>query len=531
MAEKKNIRTYALIALGISALACVATVVTGFLIGLNSLGWFLPRNIEPWRQAFVTSLVFIGIGISVYGILLPDQVRRFLSRRQTRYGSNSLILLLAVVGILVMVNVLAYQNPLPPLDMTENKAHTLAPETLQVLENLPGEVVATAYYTNGSSTAQADELLNNFKSNSNGNFDYRFSDPDADPVTVHNAGITGNGKILLTLGARKEVASYADETELVRALNRLINPGTRVVYFLTGHGEVDITTSGEATMSSVKATLEGKNYTVKILNLLAENKIPADALSIVVMGPLKPLSAAEVKLLEQYLENGGGLIVAQDPLPLTDFNEEPDPLAEYLASAWGILLDDNIVIDMSNPGNELLAVTNSLSPEHPVTRGMSQVAILPNTRSLSLGTIPAEATVTSLAQTTPDSWGETDYSNMEGTRVQFDEGADLIGPLALAMAGENTLNGGRLVVFGSSSFALDLNFDAYGNGDLIINSVDWTAQQENQISLTPYATTERTLKLIDSPTWLMILLFSVFILPGLVVIAGGVSWFTRRRRG
>jgi ABC-type uncharacterized transport system involved in gliding motility auxiliary subunit len=120
---------------------------------------------------------------------------------------------------------------------------------------------------------------------------------------------------------------------------------------------------------------------------------------------------------------------------------------------------------------------------------------------------------------------------MEGTRVQFDEGADLLGPLNLAMAGDNSTNGGRVVVFGSSSFALDLNFNAYGNGDFFINSVDWAAQQENQISLTPYSTTERTLKLISSSAWLAILLFSVFVLPGMIVIAGGVSWFVRRRRG
>ncbi|MFZ5877900.1 MAG: GldG family protein [Chloroflexota bacterium] len=531
MKHRKNIRTYALAALGISILACIAAGVIALMIGLNSVGWFLPRNIETWKQAFWTSLTLIGIGVSVYGILLPDQVRRFLSRRQTRYGSNSVILLLALVGILVMVNFLAYQNPLPPLDMTADKAHTLAPETRQVLENLPGKVTATAYFTSGSSTTQADDLLNNFKSNSNGNFDYRFSDPDADPVAVHNAGITGNGKILLSLGDRQEVASYADETELVRAINRLVHPGVRVVYFLTGHGEVDINTSGDDALSSVKATLEGKNYTVQTLNLLAENQIPADALAIVVMGPLKPLAQAEVDLLGTYLQSGGGLVVGLDPLPLTEFGDTPDPLAAYLASDWGILFDDNIIIDMSNPGNELMAVSESLSSEHPITRGMTQVAILPNSRSLTQGAVPENVNVIALAQTTRDSWGETSYTNMEGTRVQFDEGADLLGPLTLALAGEDGFSGGRVVAFGSASFAVDLNFNAYGNGDLIINAIDWAAQQEDQITLTPYDTTERTLKLINTNTWLAILLFSVFLLPGLVVIAGGVSWFLRRRRG
>jgi hypothetical protein len=61
----------------------------------------------------------------------------------------------------------------------------------------------------------------------------------------------------------------------------------------------------------------------------------------------------------------------------------------------------------------------------------------------------------------------------------------------MAIAGENTLTGGRVVVFGNSIFASDQGFDAYGNGDMFVNSVDWTAEQENLASITPRTTTER----------------------------------------
>lgn len=532
MDNKKNIRTYALIALGISALACVAAAVIALFIGLNAVGWFLPNNISTWKQGLWTSLLLVGLGISLYGVLMPDQVRRFLSGRQARYGSNSLILLLALVGILVMVNVLVYQSQFEPLDMTDNKANTLKPETLQMLENLPEKVTATAYFSTGSATSTADELLGKFKIKSKGNFDYSFQNPDSDPITVREAGIVGDGKILLRMGDRKEVASYADETELVRALNRLVNPGTRVVYFLTGHGEADIAASGETALSLARSTLENKNYTVNTLNLLAEKKIPADALAVVIAGPLKPLSANEVDLLKQFVANGGGLVAAEDPLPLTDFGASPDPLADYLRSDWGITLDDNMVIDLTNSGNELLAISMGLSPAHPITRGMSQVAIFPNARSLSLEAAPPQdVTATSLAQTAEQSWGETEYTTLEGTRVQYDEGLDKLGPLTLAAAGENPSTRGRVVVFGNSAFFLDANFEQYGNGDIFINAVDWAAAQENQITLTPYESTERSLKAVTMPVWLAILLFSVFVLPGLVVIAGGVNWFTRRRRG
>ncbi len=529
--EKKNIRTYALIAVGVSVLACIAAVVIAISLGLNAMGWFLPKNLDTWKQALGTSMLIFFLGISVYGILLPDDVRRFLSGRQARYGSNSLILLLAMIAVLVMVNVLASNNPYTVADATSDKSHTLRPETLQVLGGLPEKVFATAYFTSGSSTSQADDLLSNFKSKSQGKFDYIFKDPDANPVEVRNAGIVGDGKILLTMGDRKEVASYADETELVRAIIRLTNPGTRVVYFLTGHGEADITGTGDAAMTTAKSTLEGKNYTVNSLNLLADNKIPDDALAIIIAGPTKPVSDKEVALLKTFVDNGGGLIIAENPQPLTDFGTDPDPLADYLKSNWGIQLDNDIVIDLTNQGNELVAVTSGLSREHPITRGMGQVAIMPNARSLSLETSQQDVTLTSLAQTTDQSWGETNFDNLEGTRVQYDEGSDVLGPLTLGAAGENTANKGRVVVFGSTTFATDGGFSSYGNGDIFINAVDWTAQQDDLITLTPYSTTERTLKDPTQIPWLLILFFAVFVLPGTIVVMGGVNWFLRRRRG
>ena len=59
------------------------------------------------------------------------------------------------------------------------------------------------------------------------------------------------------------------------------------------------------------------------------------------------------------------------------------------------------------------------------------------------------------------------------------------GPLTMAVAGENSSTSGRVVVFGNSFFATNEAFDAYGNGNIFVNSVDWAAEQENLINITP----------------------------------------------
>jgi ABC-type uncharacterized transport system involved in gliding motility auxiliary subunit len=353
--------------------------------------------------------------------------------------------------------------------------------------------------------------------------------PDTNPVAAREAGITGDGKILLTMGDRKEIASFASETELTKALIKLINPEARAVYFLTGHGEAS-TESGETSMAIAKQTLESKNYIVNSLNLLAENKVPQDALAIIIPGPMKPVSDQEVQLLKQYVDAGGSLVVMENPTIVTDFGTSPDPLAKYLTSDWGITLNQDIIIDLSSQ-QPLNAVSASYN-QHPITQNLSgnYIVIMPQARSLRITQAPEGITQTELLLTSPNSWGETNFTTAEGAQISFDP-EDLPGPLAMAVAGEKTTTKGRVVVFGNSAFATDQIFDAYGNGNMFINSVDWAAEQENLINITPNTPKTRTFVQPSQLQWIIILLGSVIVIPGLIVLAGVSTWLARRRQG
>jgi len=526
---------YAFIGLVLSLVACVSTGLIGAAKGMIAIEMFpdLGDYGDAINLALQISVALLVIGLAAYAIMAPDSVRRFLTGRQARYGSNSLILAVAVIGILVVVNMLAFQNPDflgAPWDLTEDKSNTLAPETLQALATLPGDVTATAFYTVNLNSASAEELLVKFKNNSDGKFDYRFVDPDLDPVAAREAGITGDGKIMLQMGETKEIASYASETELTRALIRIISPEPRAVYFLEGHGEPTLDASGELNFSSAKSTLESKNYTVNSLNLLATNKIPEDALAIIVGGPMKPLTAAEVSLLKKYVDAGGSLVVMEDPTIMTEFGDSADPLAEYLTADWGITLNNDVVIDLINTQNPLQAVP-SQAGYHPITQNMTQnyIVILPQARSLVISGAVENVTQTPIILTTEQSWGETELK--AETQPEFDPEKDIAGPLNLAIVGENSVSGGRVVVFGNSIFATNEGFDALGNGNMFINSVDWAAEQEDLIELTPRDTTTRMFLPPDNLTFLFIIIVTVLVLPGLVVFAGISAWLARRKRG
>jgi ABC-type uncharacterized transport system involved in gliding motility auxiliary subunit len=161
----------------------------------------------------------------------------------------------------------------------------------------------------------------------------------------------------------------------------------------------------------------------------------------------------------------------------------------------------------------------------------NQATIMPSSRSVDIGIAPADVTITPLVATSTNSWAETSSEELSNNQVAYTEGADVPGPIQLAAAATNSATNARVVVIGDSDFAGGQYFVQYGNGDFIINTIDWAAQQESLISLTPKTTTQRFL-VTPSQTTLNLLLLGVVIgMPGLVIVAGISVWIQRRRRG
>src|SRR5687767_8678653 len=185
-------RTYTIAALVVAALACIATFFLAIIRGLVSMQVFTVANTDNLNRYLLISAGVIFLALAIYAVLEPDRVRRFISGRQARYGSNALVMTIAFIGILIVGNVLAYQNPVTLADLTEDKTNTLSPELVAALETLPEKITAIGFFSQGMSTESAAQLLSNIKANSNGKFDFQFIDPDRDPQAARNAGITGD---------------------------------------------------------------------------------------------------------------------------------------------------------------------------------------------------------------------------------------------------------------------------------------------------------------------------------------------------
>jgi ABC-type uncharacterized transport system involved in gliding motility auxiliary subunit len=497
---------------------------------LASVGLYIIQR--EWNLYLQISLGLIVIGLGLFAILNPQRVMEALTGRQARYGSNALVLTLAFLGILIVVNYFFFKNS-KRWDLTQDKEFTLAVETRDTLKNLPDNVQAQAFFTSRTNTDQAQNLLDQYRFYGNGKFEYKFIDPESNPVLAEEAKVTRDGTVVLNMGGNQEQVTVVSEQELTGALVRLMNPEKKKVYFLTGHGEYSPDDTGDRSYSLVKKTLEGKNYVVETLNLIATNSIPDDAKVIVIAGPKEFLAQSEIDQLGQYLNSGGTLIAMLEPTVITEHEGETDPLVTFLGQNWGIELKDDLIVDTTST-NPYLPYAYQYG-NHPITEKFrNTTSVFPTARSVTASVQITGISQVQLVMSSPQSWAETSLAPLKSDTPQppqYDEGADLPGPVSMAVAAENLQTHSKVVVFGDADFVIDGNFPAYANGDLFINSVDWAAGQEALISLTPKNQTQRLMVPPQKFTMNLVLLGMVILMPGLGLIGGIAVFIQRRRRG
>jgi ABC-type uncharacterized transport system involved in gliding motility auxiliary subunit len=295
-----------------------------------------------------------------------------------------------------------------------------------------------------------------------------------------------------------------------------------IAYYLTGHGEVDFAGSTPDSGSAVKSTLESQNYTVKPLNLAATSKIPTDASLLVIAGPTAPLLPDEVTALEAYLDNGGKALFLVD--------KRQRPILEPIAERYGVEIGNGIVIDaaQSLPNDPLTPIISNYQSS-PITKDLPELLFQAATSVSPLKTLPQGLQVQPLAQTTADSWLETDTK-----QIHFDPDVDPRGPLTVAVsvtkagAAANDASSLRIVFVGDVAFATNSVMQyGPGNGTLVSNVTNWLTSNEDLIQIQAKVPTDRTLTL--SSTQLNVLLYgSAVFLPLVVLTIGALVWWRRR---
>jgi len=500
-----------------------------FYAGLVCLGAAVVQQVAlPAYDRFWWPLVVAGIVLVVLSALPRlAAARRSLGARTVRYGLNAALSIVLVVGVIGFVEALSVRHS-ARLDLTENKRHSLAPQTIQLLKTLKADVNAVGFFRSDQPGKRvAEDLFKQYASYSDGKFTWKVVDPDRDPTLARRYGVESYGTIVLETKARSEKINDAEEEKLTNGLVKVTREGRRVVYVLQGHGEHELGNTERQGFSESKGALERANYEVKPLVLAREGKIPDDAAVIVIPGPRTDLFAPEIDALDGYLGRGGKVLAMVDP-PFPQ--KVQDATMKRLLARWGVTLGDNLIVELSPIGRLFgigpeVPIIQQYEP-HAITRDLGGITTLfPITRSLDVATpAPAGVTVTPLARTSPDSWGETDRQALEQGTAKPDP-QDQKGPLSVAVVA--TKDKARLVVYGTSNLASNQFLNLQGNRDFFLNTVSWLAEEEDQITVRPKDSRQNPI-FLSARQGQLVFWLPVVVLPGLV-LAGGVIAVIRRR--
>jgi hypothetical protein len=227
-----------------------------------------------------------------------------------------------------------------------------------------------------------------------------------------------------------------------------------MVLFDEGHAQQFLTgKSGALDLSELAALYQeqGAVVTSSVEELSKGSLSAVDVL--VISGPFRPLSGAEVEAVVEFIHNGGGLaVLLHIPSPVRDLLQRLE--VDYTN---GTLHENRDVID-DNPQN--FKVT-SLA-EHPLTTGLESFSLF-GAWALR-GTAPHSVI---LAETHEKSWVDLDRDR----KFSSNDAAQSFGVI---VAGE--LGRGRYVVIGDDALFQNRFFDKK-NRQLAVNLVDWLSQR------------------------------------------------------
>lgn len=469
------------------------------------------------------------------------------------------VLFMTFVGGL---NYLAGSHPWR-FDLTRYHRYSLSAETLSYLRELSRPILIVVT-TNGQTEdpevkGLLREYVNATESNPAGQIKVDYVDIYQDRRKTEKYGIEQPGIVLVMSGDKRRALSvdaelykvedhvrkaFTGEQAVTAAILDVSNPERKKIYFLVGHGEMRPDDVDPANgLSIVRDQLRMRNYDVDTVELASARKVPGDAALLVCVAPVDPFSPFEQEMLRQYLGAGAGrLILFIKPGTQTG-------LKDLLLDDWGIVVDDDIVIDLGsdNMSEDGDLIIRAFAP-HPITQ-----TLLDYKEALRIGSarsvrpLPGRQngtglTVVTLAATSTTAWGELDYRS-RGVQA-YTPGIDLKGlpqmdppnRLGIAVASERvgvrgdlpfSVPGGRIVVFGTGDMISNARITNAGSLAMFLGAVNWTVGRDAVLTVPPRPI-ERFQLSLGAGELARMRYALMLVLPGIAALLGIAVYWVRR---
>lgn len=240
-----------------------------------------------------------------------------------RKGSYSTVIMVVIIAIVIATNVMFSKLPTAArnIDVSSNNLYSIGDTTHSVLDGLKNDVEIIVIKDKESTDKRISTLLAKYADYSD-HIKVTYKDPVLYPSVLTTYDTEENNIVIKCDATDKTTkvafsdiivtstsyygstyeTSFDGEGQLTKAIDYVSNENNKLIYTISGHGESNLG-------KNISELISKSNFNVKSVNLLVDNGIPDDCDMLICNQPTKDLADDELKLLREYMENGGKMTV------------------------------------------------------------------------------------------------------------------------------------------------------------------------------------------------------------------------------
>lgn len=240
-----------------------------------------------------------------------------------RKGSYSTVIMVVIIAIVIAANVMFSKLPTAArnIDVSSNDLYSIGDTTHSVLDGLKNDVEIVVIKDKESTDKRISTLLAKYADYSD-HIKVTYKDPVLYPSVLTTYDTEENNIVIKCDATDKTTkvafsdiivtstsyygstyeTSFDGEGQLTKAIDYVSNENNKLIYTISGHGESNLG-------KNISELISKSNFNVKSVNLLVDNGIPDDCDMLICNQPTKDLADDELKLLREYMENGGKMTV------------------------------------------------------------------------------------------------------------------------------------------------------------------------------------------------------------------------------
>lgn len=473
-----------------------------------------------------------------------DKLKQIFQTKNSRKGSYSVALTAAVIGIILIFNLIIGQLPqkIRQIDISDTDIYEISSKSQKFIKNLNSDVTFTILAEKKNTDDRIKNFIEKYASQS-GKIKVTWIDPvlhpsaltkyntESDTIVVSDKKtgrkttvsfddilVSDSSSYYTTSSSSSSATQFDGDGQLTKALSYVTNSKEYKAYYTAGHGESDLS-------SSVTNLMEKSRIKTQVLNLLSSTSVPTDCDVLILNGPSSDLTKDEIKVISSYMNKGGKVMVL-----LTPTNKKMSNLYGLLKD-YGLQVADGYIADTQQcyQGNYYYLVP-TLSVSGEMASGLSSNSVLMINSKGMTQTNAARSKISTQSFMTTSSSG---YA-VNGKKQK--QGTYILGAYATEKVsvknskGKKVSKESRLTVYGSHMLIDDQvtsSFSTLENLTLFMNSISANLDQQDNISISPKSLSV-TYNNIAHPG--IFSLFIIFVIPAALVIGGFIIWFRRRRQ-